>query len=72
MFYAIQICSFLQHNRKVGSKLILNTPKINDKNQQIDLELSLGLTHHSTKWYPQIYFPKSHRLHKIFNRDSEG
>ena len=40
--------------RKVGSKLILNTPKINDKNQKIDLEILFGLTHHSTKQYPQI------------------
>ena len=44
---------FLQRNRKVCSKLILNTPKINDKNQKIDLELWFGLTQHSTKWYPQ-------------------
>ena len=40
--------------RKVDSKLILNTPKINDKNQKIDLEILFGLTHHSTKQYPQI------------------
>ena len=40
--------------RKVGSKLILNTPKINDKNQKIDLEILFGLTQHSTKQYPQI------------------
>ena len=40
--------------RKVSLKLILNTPKINDKNQKIDLEILLGLTHHSIKQYPQI------------------
>ena len=40
--------------RKVGSKLILNTPQINGKNQKIDLEILFGLTHHSTKQYPQI------------------
>ena len=35
--------------RKVGSKLILNTTKINSKNQKINLEILFGLTHHSTK-----------------------
>ena len=40
--------------RKMGSKFILNTPKINDKNQKIDLEIIFGLTHHSTKQYTQI------------------
>ena len=39
---------------QVGSKLILNTPKINDKNQKIALELLFGLTHHSPKQYPQM------------------
>ena len=40
--------------KKLGSKLILNTPKINNKNQKIDLEILFGLTHHSTKQYPQL------------------
>ena len=40
--------------RKVGSKLILDTPKINDKNQKIDLEILFCLAHHSKKQYPQI------------------
>ena len=40
--------------RKVGSKLILNTSKINEKNQKIDLEILFDLTHHSTNQYPQI------------------
>ena len=66
--------------RKVGSKLILNTPKINEKNQSIALAISFSLSHHLTKQYPQIlqiffwlikrHFPKSHRLHKIFNRNT--
>ena len=40
--------------RKVGSKLILNIPKINDKNQKIDLEILVGLILYSIKQYPQI------------------
>ena len=58
--------------REVGSKLILNNPKTNDKykkkkkkkktkkkkkkkkKKKIDLEISFGLTLHSTKQYPQI------------------
>ena len=40
--------------RKVGSKLILNTPKINDRNQKIKLKILFGLIHHSTKQFPQI------------------
>ena len=40
--------------RKVGSKLMLNTPIINDKKQKIDLEILFGLTQHSTKQYPQM------------------
>ena len=40
--------------RKVGSKLIFITPKINDKNQKIDLEILFGLTHLITTQYPQI------------------
>ena len=40
--------------RKVGSNLILNTPKINDRNQKIDLKLLFGLIHDSTKQFPQI------------------
>ena len=40
--------------RKRGSKLILNTPKINDKNQKLEFEILFGLTHHSTKQYPQM------------------
>ena len=39
--------------RKVDSKLILNTRKIKDKNQKIDLKILCGLTHYSTKQYPQ-------------------
>ena len=31
-------------SRKVGLKLILNTPKINDKNQKIDFKILFGLT----------------------------
>ena len=64
----------------MGSKLILNKPKINNKNQKIELEI-FGLIRHSTKHYPQMlqkpsilvtnkYFPKLHRLHKIFNRNT--
>ena len=66
--------------RKLGSKLVLNTPKINDKNQKIDLEILFGLNHHSAKQYPQMlhkYFFdwsidifRSHRLHDIFNRNT--
>ena len=41
-------------NKSVGSKLILHTPKINDKNQKIDLEILFGLTHRSWIQYPQI------------------
>ena len=40
--------------KKVVSKLILNTPKIKDKNQKIELEILFGLTHHSIKQYPQM------------------
>ena len=40
--------------RKVSSMLILNTSKINEKKQKIDLEILFDLTHHSTKQYPQI------------------
>ena len=40
--------------RKVRSKLVLDTPKINDKNPKIDLEILFGLTHDSTKQYSQI------------------
>ena len=40
--------------RKVGSKLILNTPKVNDKNQKVEHEIFFGLTHHSTKQYLQM------------------
>ena len=40
--------------RRVSSKLILNRPKINNKNQNIDLEISFGLTRHSTKQYPRM------------------
>ena len=66
---------------KVGSKLILNTPKINDKKQESGLEILFSLTHHSAKRYTQNigkifirlinrHFPKFHRLHKIFNRNT--
>ena len=41
-------------SRKVGSKLILNTPKNNNKNQKLELEILFGLTYHSTKHYPQV------------------
>ena len=62
--------------RKLGSKLILNTPKINYKNQKIELAILLDLEHHSTKQYPQmlqkLFFNRStdifKRLHKIFNK----
>ena len=40
--------------RKVGLKLFLNIPKINDKNQKIDLKILFGLTHYSAKQYPQM------------------
>ena len=61
--------------------MIWNIPKINEKNQKIGLEILLGLTHHSKKQYPQMLqnfffngsigiFPKSHRLHKIVNRNT--
>ena len=40
--------------RKLDSKLVLNKPKINDKNQKIDLEILFGLNHHSAKQYPQM------------------
>ena len=44
-------------------------------------QILFGLTHHSTKQYPQMLqkyffdwsvdiFPKSHRLHKIFNKNT--
>ena len=66
--------------RRASSKLILNRPKINNKNQNIDLEISFGLTRHSTKQYPRmlqkLFFDwsidifQSHRLHKIFNRNT--
>ena len=60
--------------RKANSKLFLNTLKIND----IHLQLLFGLTQHSTKQYLQMLhlrlinrnFPKSHRLHKVFNRNT--
>ena len=42
------------------SKLILNTSKINDKTEKIELEILFGLTHHSSKPYPQM-------LQKIFS-----
>ena len=59
--------------RKVDSKLISNTPKMNNKSQKIDLEILFALAHHSTKYDLQIlqkfFFdwsididPKSHRL----------
>ena len=32
----------------------LNTPKINDNKQKIDLKILFGLTNHSTKQHPQI------------------
>ena len=40
--------------RKMSSNLILNTPKINDKNQKIELEILLGLTYHLAKPYLQM------------------
>ena len=40
--------------REVRSKLILNTPIINDKNRKIALEILFGLTQHSTKQYLQM------------------
>ena len=41
---------------KMGSNLILNSPKMNNKIQKMDLEILIlfGLTHHSTKQYSQI------------------
>ena len=47
-------CKYEDALKKVSPTLILNTPKINDKNQKIDLEILFGLTHHSTKQYPQM------------------
>ena len=60
--------------RKVSLRLILNTTKINGKNQNIELEILFGLTHHSTQLYLQMlqkiflrlinrHSPKCHRLH---------
>ena len=40
--------------RKVGSKLIVSTPKVNDKNQKICVKILYDLTQHSTKQYQQI------------------
>ena len=40
--------------KKLGSKLILNTPKTNNKKQKIDLEILFGLTHHPTKQYSKM------------------
>ena len=66
--------------RKVGSKLIASTPKVNNKNQKIYLKILYDLTQHSTKQYQQIlqkYFFdwsidtfQSHRLHKIFHKNT--
>ena len=67
--------------RKVGSKLILNTPKINNKNQKTCFEIIFGLTDHSTKQYSQIlqkyFFDWSINIFqslidyiKIFNRNT--
>ena len=59
----------------MGSKVILNTSIINDKKQKIELEILFGLTHHSTKQYPQILqkdFLRSHGIYKVFNLHTEG
>ena len=47
-------CEYKDTLKKISLKLILNTPKINDRNQKIDLEILFGSIHHSTKQYPQV------------------
>ena len=67
--------------RKVGSKLILNTPKINDKNRKkksrniiwFKPTSSKAVSTNIAKIFLRLinrHFPKSHRLHKIFNRNT--
>ena len=67
------------HRRKVGSKLLLNKPKINDENQKIELEILFNPTFNkavstnASKIFLRVinrHFPTSHRPHKIFNRNT--
>ena len=65
----------------MGSKLILNTPKINDKNRKkksrniiwFKPTSSKAVSTNIAKIFLRLinrHFPKSHRLHKIFNRNT--
>ena len=67
--------------RKVGSKLILNTPNFNDKNQKNRSRSTIWFYPPFSKVVPtniakiflgliNRYFQKSHRLYKIFNRNT--
>ena len=49
-----QVVNRTMLQRKVRLRLILNTTKINGKNQNIELEILFGLTHHSTQLYLQM------------------
>ena len=51
----IEKCEYKDVLKKSGYKVDLKyTPQFNYKNQKIDVEILFGLTHHSTKQYPQM------------------